>query len=163
MAKNAKIWSSTTPSATTQPSATPASEGTKTGSIVWIVLGVLLFIIVIGLIALGIYCFCIKKQKKAAEIFDGKPKEVMAESKNLETRKINVEPDAGKLKEIAKTKKETVEEQPAKQKKEVVKPKEKPTKNEIKNVPAKKAAAVEPTLDDPTTEASVCQRVLSKN
>uniref|UniRef100_A0A914Z151 Uncharacterized protein n=1 Tax=Panagrolaimus superbus TaxID=310955 RepID=A0A914Z151_9BILA len=57
MVKNAKIWYATTPSATTPSESTSTEDSSKIGSIVWIVLGVVLFILIIGLIALGLVLF----------------------------------------------------------------------------------------------------------
>uniref|UniRef100_A0A914YCV6 Uncharacterized protein n=1 Tax=Panagrolaimus superbus TaxID=310955 RepID=A0A914YCV6_9BILA len=119
--------------------------------------------------------FLYQKQKKPATIFDEKPKEILAENKTiLESQKIEENvgngksekpKEAGKAnKETTEEKQETVEEKlvkkdvPKKQKK-VEKPKQKTIKIKIENVPAKKkAASVEPNLDDPTTEASIVQK-----
>uniref|UniRef100_A0A914ZHR3 Uncharacterized protein n=1 Tax=Panagrolaimus superbus TaxID=310955 RepID=A0A914ZHR3_9BILA len=52
--KNAKIWSPTTPSATTPSESATPEDSSKIGSTVWIILGILLFILVIGFIAFGL-------------------------------------------------------------------------------------------------------------
>uniref|UniRef100_A0AC34FD81 Uncharacterized protein n=1 Tax=Panagrolaimus sp. ES5 TaxID=591445 RepID=A0AC34FD81_9BILA len=52
--KNAKIWYPPTPSPTTQPSEIAKTEdSSKAETTIWIILGVLLFFLVIGLICLG--------------------------------------------------------------------------------------------------------------
>uniref|UniRef100_A0AC34GPB8 Uncharacterized protein n=1 Tax=Panagrolaimus sp. ES5 TaxID=591445 RepID=A0AC34GPB8_9BILA len=151
--RNAKIWYPTTPSPTTQPSEIATTEdSSKAETTIWIVLGVLLFFIVIGIFGFGIYCCCFKKDKKSVGIFDEKPKEiVLEENKKIpETQKINVASDIVKTEEAKKEKKETVKDKPPKQKKEeVVKPKV----TKAAPLPEKKKAAafVEPTLDEPST------------
>uniref|UniRef100_A0AC35GJQ2 Uncharacterized protein n=1 Tax=Panagrolaimus sp. PS1159 TaxID=55785 RepID=A0AC35GJQ2_9BILA len=177
--KNAKIWTpTTTPSPTTQ--ASPASEAKGTNeeasnaTLIWAIVGGIFFILLIGIIAFVVWYFCIRKQQKTSE-----KKKII-----VETPKHTAEADAVKEKteekqpplkpklpiEDTKEKKKPVEKEKAskpkkKEKKAEQKIQLKPSKEIAQEnvpkedppiiVPPKKQAPVEPTLDDPTTGASI--------
>uniref|UniRef100_A0A914YJE2 Uncharacterized protein n=1 Tax=Panagrolaimus superbus TaxID=310955 RepID=A0A914YJE2_9BILA len=160
---SAKIWSATTPSPTSESTSTETSSSATTT--IWIVLGILLFILIISFIAFGIYCFRTKKQKKSAAIFDENRSEILAENKTIpESQKTNVENNAEKSKKKqTEGKTETIDEEPqVRENKEVEKAKQKSTKDEIENVPAKKKAvdSVEPNVKKHFQSARVSKELI---
>uniref|UniRef100_A0A914PWN8 Uncharacterized protein n=1 Tax=Panagrolaimus davidi TaxID=227884 RepID=A0A914PWN8_9BILA len=167
--KNAKIWTpTTTPAPTTPPPAIQSSadkganEETSNVAIIGIIVGVILFILLIGIIAFVVWYFCIRKQNKA---FDKK-------TINAETLKHTAEADVvQEKKEPVKPKAETVEKKKPVEKEKASKPKKKEKKvvqkiqlkpskevtqkNVTKAEPPKKQASVEPTLDNSIADASI--------
>uniref|UniRef100_A0A914PR41 Uncharacterized protein n=1 Tax=Panagrolaimus davidi TaxID=227884 RepID=A0A914PR41_9BILA len=174
--KNAKIWIPTTTLVPTTQ-ASPASEakgGTKdvasNATLIWAIVGVILFILLIGIIAFVVWYFCIRNQNKTSE-----KKKI-----NAEPPKHTAEADAVKEKSEGKkepakpkmTTKDTKEKKKPVEKEKASKPKKKEKKvlqriqlkpskevtqeNVAKEIPPKKVQApAEPTLDDPTTGASI--------
>uniref|UniRef100_A0A914PHK7 Uncharacterized protein n=1 Tax=Panagrolaimus davidi TaxID=227884 RepID=A0A914PHK7_9BILA len=166
--KNAKIWTpTTTQSPTTQASPASEAKGTKdeasNATLIWAIVGVILFILLIGIVAAGAWYFCVRKQNKT----------VVKKMINVETPKHTVEVDVvQEKKEPVKPKEGTVEKKKAigeenkskaaKKGKKLVqriqlKPSKEVTQNDVtKEVPSKKVKApIEPTLDDPITGASI--------
>uniref|UniRef100_A0A914QKA8 Uncharacterized protein n=1 Tax=Panagrolaimus davidi TaxID=227884 RepID=A0A914QKA8_9BILA len=172
--KNAKIWTpTTTPPPTTQASPASEAKGTKgeasNATLIWAIVGVILFILLIGIIAFAVWYFCIRKQKQTVDkktINAETPKHTVEADVVKDKSEENKQPAKSKLtKEDTKEKKKAVEKEkkpkPKKKEKKVVqriqlKPsKEITQENVAKAVPPKKQASVEPTLDDPTTGASI--------
>uniref|UniRef100_A0A914QEI0 Uncharacterized protein n=1 Tax=Panagrolaimus davidi TaxID=227884 RepID=A0A914QEI0_9BILA len=170
--KNAKIWApTTTQSPTTQASPASEAKGTKdeasNATLIWAIVGVILFILLIGIIAAGVWYFYIQKQKKTSE-----KKKIVVETPKHTTEADVVQEKTEEKKEPVKPKEETVEKKKAteeekkpkaarKEKKPAAKIQSKPSKEVIQNdvtkkdPPKKVQAPAEPTLDDPTTGASI--------
>uniref|UniRef100_A0AC35F4V8 Uncharacterized protein n=1 Tax=Panagrolaimus sp. PS1159 TaxID=55785 RepID=A0AC35F4V8_9BILA len=66
--KNAKIWSPTTTRHPTTPSTLTSAEGSKeetsNSTLIWAIVGGIIFILLIAVIALAVWYFCIRKQSK---------------------------------------------------------------------------------------------------
>uniref|UniRef100_A0A914PRK9 Uncharacterized protein n=1 Tax=Panagrolaimus davidi TaxID=227884 RepID=A0A914PRK9_9BILA len=172
--KNAKIWTlTTTHSPTTQASPASEAKGTKEESsnatLIWTIVGVILFFLLILIIALAVWYFCIRKQKKSSEKKNNvaePPKHTVEADAVKDKSEDKKEPAEPKItKEDTNEKKKAVEKQKkpkaAKKEKKVVqriqlKPsKEFTQENVTKEVPPTKQASAEPTLDEPTTGASI--------
>uniref|UniRef100_A0A914PWK5 Uncharacterized protein n=1 Tax=Panagrolaimus davidi TaxID=227884 RepID=A0A914PWK5_9BILA len=167
--KNAKIWTPKSPLPATQsPADKGAKKETSNAAIIGIIVGVILFILLIGIIAAGVWYFCIRKQKKTSEkkkIVVETPKHTVEADVVKEKHEEKKEPAEPKMtKEDTKEKKKAVEKEKASKPKEIkeqkIQPKpskEVPQENVTKEIPPKKQASVEPTLDDSIADASIVQ------